>query len=189
MERSIEDRDVRMLAGLAGALETDYVQHDDAWDGSPFAWIKTRPSRQIGKIGEQLVAGWCAAKGLDVLASGSSQFDRYIHGYKVEIKFSTLWKAGTYRFQQVRDQDYQLAICLGVSPFDAHCWVLPKQVLRQHVIGHSGQHGGQTAQETAWLIVDPNAPSDWLTRRGGRLRDVYRALLELGPGPFKSTPV
>jgi hypothetical protein len=36
------------------------------WQGSPFAWIKTRPSRQIGAIGESLVAGWAATRGLDV---------------------------------------------------------------------------------------------------------------------------
>ena len=184
MERYIKDKDVRILVGLASTLEGDYVEYDDAWAGSPFAWIKTRPSRQRGKIGEQLVAGWCAAKGLDVLGSRSAQFDRYIHGYKVEIKFSTLWKAGGYTFQQVRDQDYDLVICLGISPFDAHCWVLPKEVLREHVIGHTGQHGGRTARDTAWFSVDPNDPADWLSQYGGRLRDAYRVVVGLGPGPF-----
>ena len=31
-----------------------------------------------------------------------------------------------YKFQQLRDQNYEFAICLGISPFSAHCWVLPK---------------------------------------------------------------
>ena len=39
-----------------------------------------------GSIGEQLVAGWFAAKGLDVLRTGDSEADRVIDGKRVEIK-------------------------------------------------------------------------------------------------------
>jgi len=96
-----------MLACIAGTLKSDYVLEGaaDPWAGSPFAWIRTRPSRQVGKIGEQLVAGWCAAKGLDVVATGDAQADRVIAGRRVEIKFSTLWASGGYTFQQIRDQN------------------------------------------------------------------------------------
>lgn len=69
----IRDPDVQLLASIAGTLHRDYVQDSDDWEGSPFAWIKTRPSRQVGKIGEQLVAGWCAAKNLPVAPSGNSE--------------------------------------------------------------------------------------------------------------------
>lgn len=132
-----------MLASIAATLEADYLESDDrAWEASPFGWIKRRPSRQVGKIGEQLVAGWCAAKGLDVTRSASSESDRVIGGRRVEIKFSTLWRSGVYKFQQIREQDYDLAVCLGVSPWDAHCWAINKRTLRRHVIGHMPQHTG-----------------------------------------------
>ncbi len=180
MRPHIEDEDVQLMAAIAGTLRSDYIDEGDEWAGSPFAWIKTRPSRQVGKIGEQLIAGWCAAKGLDVTSSGSSHFDRVIHGFRAEIKFSTLWGAGVYRFQQIRDQDYDLVICLGVSPFNAHSWVMPKCVLRQHVIGQMGQHGGRAARDTDWISVDPTAPPSWITPWGGSLRDVYHILLDLG---------
>lgn len=105
MEYRIEDPYVRLLASVAAPLRGDYVREGaaDPWAGSPFAWIRTRPSRQVGKIGEQLVAGWCAAKGLDVVSSGDAQADRVIAGRRVEIKFSTLWESGVYKFQQIRD--------------------------------------------------------------------------------------
>ena len=57
--REITDPDVRMLAAIAATLAGDYknAEQEAAWAGSPFNWIRQRPSRQRGKIGEQLVAG------------------------------------------------------------------------------------------------------------------------------------
>jgi hypothetical protein len=126
MEYQIKDPEVLMLATIASTLKGDYVREgpDDPWAGSPFAWIRTRPSRQVGKIGEQLVAGWCAAKGLDVTRSSHSEADRVIAGRRVEIKFSTLWESGVYKFQQLRDQDYEFAVCLGIF------------ALRRALLGH-----------------------------------------------------
>lgn len=159
-------------------MQGDYPGHGpaDPWQGSPFAWIRTRPSRQRGKIGEQLVAGWCAAKDLDVVRSPDAEADRIIAGRRVEIKFSTLWESGVYAFQQIRDQNYEYAICLGLSPFDAHCWVISKRVLRQHVIHHTPQHTGRGGTETFWLHFQVAAPPAWLRSCGGRLADAYRIL-------------
>jgi len=185
MTRPITDPDVQLLATISATLSEDYAEDEAAWLGSPFAWIKSRPSRQIGAIGEQLVAGWCAAKGLDVTKSPDSNADRIIEGRRVEIKFSTLWKNGGYKFQQLRDQNYQLAICLGLSPFDAHCWVLPKQLILDNwgtAPGLVSQHGGQTGSDTAWLSVDPNNVPEWLKPQGGSLRQGFKVLLSLVGG-------
>lgn len=101
---TISDPEVQLLASIAGALMADYAPADaDPWDGSPFEWIKkTSSSRRRGKIGEQLVAGWSAAKGLDVVASPDSDADRIVHGYRIEVKFSSMWETGIYKFQQLR---------------------------------------------------------------------------------------
>ena len=50
--RQITDPEVQALASIAAILRSDYVKEgqDDPWAGSPFAWIRTRPSRQVGKI-------------------------------------------------------------------------------------------------------------------------------------------
>ena len=49
--RQITDPEVQALASIAAILRSDYVKEgqDDPWGGSPFAWIRTRPSRQVGK--------------------------------------------------------------------------------------------------------------------------------------------
>jgi hypothetical protein len=176
--KQIDDPEVTLLASIAGTLRGDYVlTAQDPWEGSPFAWIKkTGSSRRRGKIGEQLVAGWCAAKGLDVVGSGDSQADRLIAGNRVEIKFSTLWESGVYKFQQIRDQDYEHALCLGISPFDAACWVISKNQLREHVIGHTPQHRGRQGTDTFWLSFQASNPPAWLSACGGRLSEAYRVM-------------
>lgn len=175
--RIISDPDVQILAGIAGTIQADYARPDeDPWAGSPFAWILACPSRQKGAIGEQLVAGWCAAKGLNVLRSGDSEADRVIEDRRTEIKFSTLWQSGVYKFQQVRDQRYEQLFCLGLSPFDAHAWVIPKDVLYDYVIGHTGQHTGASGTDTAWISFPAHSPPAWIRPFGGRLSQAFSLL-------------
>lgn len=171
MKKTITDPDVRMLASIAATLKSDYVRPEakDPWAESPFAWIRTQASRRIGKIGEQLVAGWCAAKGFDVVGSGDSDADRIINGRRVEIKCSTLWETGVFKFQQLRHQNYEYAICLGIAPFDASCWVISKGRLKRHVLGHTPQHTGRGGTDTFWLSVTAEDPPAWLTDCGGTL--------------------
>jgi len=171
----IRDPEVQMLASIAASLKADYVTdpETDPWHGSPFAWIKTRPSRQVGRIGEQLVAGWCAAKGLNVERSPDADADRIIEGKRTEIKFSTLWENGTFTFQQFRDQNYDQVICLGLAPFDAWCWVVPKEAMWTHAIP---QHGGRDGVDTRWLTINPNDAPVWLRKYGGHLSEAFRVL-------------
>ena len=175
----ITDPEVELLAGIAATLKSDYIREGvlDPWDGSPFQWIKkVGSSRRVGKIGEQLVAGWCAAKGIDVTKSKSSEADRMIAGHAMEIKFSTLWESGVYKFQQLRDQNYEYAICLGISPFTAHCWVISKELLREHILGHEPQHKGKAGSDTFWLSFPASQPPRWLRECGGTLSEAFLVL-------------
>ena len=172
---NIKDPDVQILANCSLTLQADYADEDREWIGSPFAWIKTRPSRQVGTIGEKLVSGWLATKGFDVTRSPDSDADRLVNGVRAEIKFSTLWKSGSFKFQQLRDQNYAFAICLGICPFDAYCWVLPKALILERWRAGDGiesQHGGQGGNDTAWLTVEPGNERPWLRACGGRLSTV-----------------
>jgi len=173
----IGDPDVALLATISATIMTDYVNPtQDPWAGSPFAWIKTRPSRQVGAIGEQLVAGWCAAKGLDVLRTRDAEADRVINGKRVEIKFSTRWASGAYVFQQIRDQRYDLVLLLGLSPFMASCWVVPKAIFLESPMkpGLTHQHGGRAGHDTMWLQFHSTNPPAWLSPFGGTLAAAYQ---------------
>ncbi len=185
----IKDPDVAILAGCSQSLRADYQQSDQAWDGSPFAWIKARPSRQVGVIGEKLVSGWLATKGFDITRSPDSEADRIINGKRAEVKFSTLWQAGFYKFQQLRNQNYEFVVCLGVSPFDAHCWVIPKAEILAHWgkgDGIESQHGGRSGRDTAWLSVSPGAEPKWLQRFGGAPSNALRQIASLtGQRPLR----
>lgn len=175
MSGTISDPEVQLLAAVATTLKQDYIREGavDPWLNSPFAWIRTLKSRQIGRIGEQLVSGWCAAKGFDVTRSSDSDADRVIGGRRMEIKFSTLWEAGGYTFQQIRNQNYEYAICLGLSPFEAGCWVIPKDVLLERL---PHQHGGAAGTDTRWLRFPAADPPAWLSDFGGTLGEAYEVL-------------
>lgn len=171
------------LVAAAEAVRRRYEDLDAQWRGSPFSWLLRLPSRRRGAAGEELVARWCEAMGLRVERVGSTgrrpgEADRLIEGRRFEIKFSTLWANGLYVFQQLRDQDYQYVFCLGVSPADAHAWVLPKPLAWSHAVP---QHGGRAGRDTRWLHVDPARPETWLRPWGGSLAEARAVLLrELG---------
>jgi hypothetical protein len=177
MNKTVSDFD--LLATAANYIKNDFQQDDLAWEGSPFEWVLELPPGSKGKLGKQLVFQWCALKGLAVDRSPDSEADMLINGHRVEIKFSTLWKVGIYKFQQIREQNYEYSVCLGISPFEAHCWVVSKSILRLNVIGHLGQHTGLAGQETAWFPVNPNKPPDWLIPCGGTLDQAFNVLKNL----------
>ena len=181
MKKTIDDPDVQMLASISASIKNDYKQTSTIWKESPFEWILGCPSRQKGAIFESLVAGWCAAKNLNVTRTGDSEADRVIEGLRIEIKGSTLWKNGSYKFQQLRNQNYDAVICLGISPFDAHCWTIPKEeVMDRWGMGEiSSQHGGRSGTDTAWISIEPNNPNSWLWQWGGRLSEAYGILVKL----------
>ena len=168
-----------LLATAANYIKDEFEKDTSAWYGSPFEWALRLPSGSKGKLGKRLVYQWCAIKGLSIDSSPDPEADMLVNGHRVEIKFSTLWETGIYKFQQIRDQNYEYAVCLGISPHDAHCWVVSKQILRKNVIGHMGQHTGSAGQETAWFAVPPQSPPDWLSPCGGTLDQAYKVLKSL----------
>lgn len=173
----MRDPEVTALAALFEAERRK--PRTDMWSGSPFGWLAPwPPSKTKGMIFEAVVHRWCEEMGLEVAHSGDSEADRVIGGRRFEIKGSTLWKAGHYTFQQLRDQNYDAVICLGVSPFNAHCWILPKEEIRaRRKTGEiSSQHGGRSGRDTAWLWVDPEAPDEWLHKWGGSLAEAQQVL-------------
>ena len=174
----VTDAEVYELAAIATELSHSYEQDSIMWEGSPFQWIKTRPSRQVGAIGEKLVATWCEDQGYAVARSPNTEADLLINGTRVEVKFSTLWTdSKQYKFQQIRDQAYDYCFCLGVSPFDAHAWYIPKaELMNDRPPALRPQHGGQAGRDTKWLSFLAEEPPEWLAEFGGALGQVRRLL-------------
>lgn len=67
-------------------------------------------------------------------------------------------------FQQLRDRDYEVVACLGLSPSSWHCWFVPKAALWGHA---RPQHGGRAGNGTRWPHVDPTEPPTWIGGYGG----------------------
>ena len=168
-----------LFASVATYLKDDLIVQNKEWIGSPFAWIRELPSGAKGKLGKQLISSWCAAKGLATASPKDSDADLLINNHRIEIKFSTLWKTGIYRFQQIRDQNYEHLVALGISPFEVHCWVISKSVLKKNVIGHSPQHTGASGSDTFWIGFKPHNPPEWLSGCGGDLDGAHKILKSL----------
>lgn len=185
--RKITDPDVKKLESAAKKLRPSYKNYDSEWKGSPFSWIRSHSSSRRGKIGRHLVSNWLEARGFTVEPSGKHAAIFIVNDVLVQIKFSMLWKAGNYKFQQIKDQDYQLLMCLGVSPFEAHAWVFTKEFLFENwgeLEGFKPQH----SNDTAWIDVNPASPHEWIEEHGGALRTAFSVLSTLlneqqrGPG-------
>ena len=173
------DPEFALLSEIAASLKRRYVNEMAVWADSPFQWMKPIPSSsQIGKIAEKLVAHWCEAKGLLVSRGPDREADLVVNGARVEVKYSSLWTAGVYKFQQIRDQDYDYCFCLGVSPFAAHAWFIPKaELMVDWPPDLRRQHGGRRGQDTRWLSVDVGSPAEWLIPFGGTLSQVHGLIL------------
>ena len=127
-----------------------------------------------------MIYEWALSLGLDAHhETENKQHYVVVNGHRIQVKLSTLWSNGEYRFQQIRDQNYEYLLCLGLSPDDVHTWLIPKEELLLHLQGRAGQHTGAGARETYWMAVAPGGGERWLVDYGSQLSDVRAALLAL----------
>lgn len=73
------------LVAISQSLQKEYQDENKQWSGSPFEWIKYRPSRSIGAIGEKIVTSWLAMHDFNVARSPDSEADRVVENMRVEI--------------------------------------------------------------------------------------------------------
>lgn len=127
------------------------------WEGSKFQSFRNIPSpKSKGAQGERMVQQVMEALGHRVERPTSSEHDRIIDGWKTEIKVSTTWNEtlDNWTWQQIREQDYDRIIFVGINPNDVSIWWATKEDLRQFVLGrdemrqHAGKDGGQ---ELYWI--------------------------------------
>jgi len=127
------------------------------WEGSKFQSFRNIPSpKSKGSQGEKLVEQLMQSLGHKVLKAGSTNYDRVINGHRTEIKVSTTWneELNNWTWQQIRDQDYDRIIFVGINPNEIFVWWATKGDLCQYVLGddskrqHAGKDGGQ---ELYWI--------------------------------------
>ncbi len=175
IEIPILSKEFIMLAATASYLQEEIEEEKDPWENSPFEWILKLPPRKKGKLGGDLVASWLAGKGEQIESAKDQNETLLIKNHRCAIKFSTLWARGFYKFQQIRAEGYDYVICLGISPFEAHCWVFS----REHAIKNATQqHKG--AKEY-WIHIDPKNPHVWTQDCGGTLNEAYEVIKNLKP--------
>lgn len=181
------DKFTKQFVNIASKLEAGYAATLARWDDSPFKWVLSLPSRTKGAIGEKLIQEFFRDNGFEVLRPvKGTDHDRVINGHRVEIKMSTLWSDGDqYVFQQIRNQEYDVCLCVGISPSKIHCWLIPKEQLVTDKEGFGPQHGGSKGKDTKWLHIDPDQPQKWLAPFGSSLHDCVVSMNALGAGKFK----
>lgn len=177
-----DSEDLATFARLSGEVQAAYESSDsDPWEASPFLWIhQTRSSSRRGAIGAALVRAWARDCGSEVEAALNSGHDLRIDGLKVEVKTSLLWESGVFKFQQIRDQDYETAVLLGIEPQKVSMWAVPKSELWSDRVPF--QHGGRRGRDTKWLSFRPGAAPDWLSAYGPTLVLASAALEEARRG-------
>lgn len=178
------------LGDIGNYLEKKYKSSDAyrrsymAWENSPFAWLLHLPSRTKGKYGEQIVEEWLRREGFALYRSNSLHFDRICRcncegveqGIRLEIKFSLIWESGLYVFQQIRNQEYDLLFCLGISPNTAHAWCIPKQEAWEKA---ESQHAGGKGKDTKWIrvkVTREDITPKWLDEYGGEIGGQSKAI-------------
>lgn len=162
------------LSVRAASISQQYLQKiadDDAfWAGSPFDWIRRLPSRTRGAIVRTLAESIFEQNGYAPQHRPNS-FE--IDGTNIISRSSMIWETGDWKFQQVRDTNFDFLFCLGLLPHSASAWLMPKSELYladgslTDRPGWAIQHGGQTGTEDAWLNVDPTNVQPWLNQFGG----------------------
>ena len=183
VKSKVKTEEYRVLTEISAKLSLSYkdtgMLKRRLWDDSPFGWFKLDlESREKGAAAEQLVAEFLRQQGFTVSQSPDEEADLVVDGHRVEVKSSTLWKNGIYKFQQLRDQNYSILLCLGISPHEAHAWVTRKADIGWDEI--SGQHTGKDAKDTSWISFSPSqCPYTWLRPQNGDLGMVCEALRAL----------
>ena len=135
------------------------------------------------RCGVRLVSVFAAIYRFDV--KRSDVYDRLIEGLRMRACVCVIETDDQFfRFRPPAGADYDFAVFLGLAPFDAHCWAVPKDELMRRWADPKtpelvAQHGGSKGKDTAWLSFAHDAPPAWLAPFGGPLRDGLESIARL----------
>jgi len=52
-----------------------------------------------------------------------------VNGKTIQVRFSTGWSGGGFKFEQLRDENFKGVFCIGITPQRAYAWVIPKTLI------------------------------------------------------------
>jgi hypothetical protein len=164
------------FATLANGVRAQFVPAVDPWAGSPYRWLKDLPTATRSKAAVTLLAAWLSRAGIPVVRRSGPGGHQLVSGVdRVEVKLSTAWATGEYRFQGVHDGPVERFALLGVSPDQVHLWLVPRAAAVDRLEGSAG-----------WISVCAAAPPGWLSRFGGDPAHALRLLST--PAGYSSVP-
>ena len=150
-EKEDEEKN-NLFAKIVSELLNNYKNSEQQWD-SQYEHLQTLPPATKGKIARKAVIE--ILRQCWNLKSEQKNNLLLVERKKIAVKFSLIWKQGKYTFEQIRnDKDYDYLFLLGISPFKAHAWIVPKDEVRKI---SEPQH----SQESRWLKINPNNINQW----------------------------
>jgi site-specific DNA-methyltransferase (adenine-specific) len=164
--------DFDFITSTARYFRSEIEEISDQWQDSPLGWMYKLAPGKKGSLAKKIITVWCASKGLDVQHTSVKDIDLFINGLRFVVKLSFLWENGAYKFQQIKDNGYDNLICLGISPFDAHCWVFE----RTYVIKNATPQHKSSMSTDYWIAINPNKTEEWANNFGGTLGQAYQIL-------------
>ena len=189
----MENNEFSKMAQISKDLEPYYRVDNDTWADSPFEWIKKMPTPgEKGVAGARMVIQWLNANNFPASATKNADSNLSIHGKAIALKFATLSEKGKYIFNQIRDQEYDFLMCIGVMPRDAHGWIAPKRRInngdfptkeRDSIRGQYSfglQHGGDDGDGNTWqLSLTPPFHPPWMRPQKGNPGEMLAELKKL----------
>jgi len=95
---------------------------------------------------------------------------------EILVKTSLMWNKGSIKFQNIRDNEFDFVLCLGIYPHKAFGWLIPKNeiwvngaILKDRP-GIKSQHKGADA----WVHIDPDNVQAWLKPYGGTIDEMIK---------------
>lgn len=148
-----------LLDLILSKLSNDW--NNSIWKGSKFEKLYVQSSKRKGTIGEEMTKAILSDIGLVIGTRTNSDHDFSItynkKVYKIENKLSLTWgnEISKFKWQQIRDQDYDFIFFIGVNPNDHKVWWATKQDLKTYIIGNDKyrQHGGKNGKQDIYWIT------------------------------------
>lgn len=163
--KKIFSHELKKLIRITSSIKEKSDEKNDIWKNSPFEWITNLPARSKGKIAREILIKWLTNEGVILEREKGTKENLIINNKTLAIKFSSMWVNGNYQFQQIRAGGPKYVICFGISPFNVHCWVIPKEIAIEN---GSVQHRGAEESEY-WLTINPLQEESWTKKYGGTL--------------------